>query len=149
MSLSKWIVFGLFTAILAACNTIPPGILQPGISRTEGPARNISSTRSASLEGSADRGGTLFRTAQGAVPACSTCHSTGQEKIVGPGLGGISTEAGKRVRGQSATDYIRTSIVNPGAFLVPGFQNIMPPVYAQRLSDQDIADLIAYLMTLP
>jgi len=31
---------------------------------------------------------------------------------------------------------------------VPGYQNIMPGTYATQLSPQDMADIIAYLLTL-
>jgi hypothetical protein len=42
---------------------------------------------------------------------------------------------------------MRQSIRQPGAFLVSGFQNLMPVIYAS-VSDSDLEDLIAYLETL-
>ncbi len=148
MSLSKCIAIAVCVVILTVCGANPQRIPPTSISNTQAPGNNTVSVESASLEGNAEQGANLFKTAQGPVPACSTCHSTGQDKIVGPGLGGISSRAETRVSGQSATDYIRTSILNPDAYIVPGFENIMPPIYEQRLSDQDVANLIAYLMTL-
>lgn len=45
--------------------------------------------------------------------------------------------------------YIRMSIINPGAFVVPGFpDNLMPRTYAEVFTATDINDLIAYLITL-
>lgn len=45
--------------------------------------------------------------------------------------------------------YIRMSIMNPGAFVVPGFpDNLMPRTYAQIFTETDINDLIAYLISL-
>jgi hypothetical protein len=48
--------------------------------------------------------------------------------------------------GYSAEMYLYESIVYPDAFVVPGFHSgIMPPVHGQRLDDQAIADLVAFL----
>jgi len=68
---------------------------------------------------------------------------------VGPTLKGIAKAAGSRAAGQSAEVYLFTSIVNPNAYLVPGYAaNIMPQTYAKTLSAQQIRDLISYLLTL-
>ena len=61
---------------------------------------------------------------------------------------GISQRAGQRVPGLSAEEYIRQSILEPSAYLVSGYRNIMYPLYKDKLSQQDLADLIAYLETL-
>ena len=61
---------------------------------------------------------------------------------------GISQRAGERVPGLSAEDYLRQSIIQPSAFLVSGYRDIMYPNFKEKLSEQDIADLIAYLETL-
>ena len=47
-----------------------------------------------------------------------------------------------------AEDYIRQSILDPHSFVVPGFRDIMYPDFKKHFSEQDIADIIAYLMTL-
>lgn len=93
--------------------------------------------------GNAQAGQQVF-TSQG----CAGCHSTGTSASVGPGLGGISGRAGTMVSGLSAGQYLYQSIVDPGAFLVSGFGNLMPKMYGQSLSKQQIDDLIAYLMSL-
>ncbi len=69
---------------------------------------------------------------------CSGCHSTGSNKIVGPGLAGV---------GAKGDDYIHESIVNPSAVIVDGFSNLMPTTFAS-LKESDISDLIGYLKTL-
>ena len=69
---------------------------------------------------------------------CSGCHSTGTNRLVGPGLAGISA------RGD---DYIRESIVDPSAVITDRFPDIMPKPFA-TLEDSDIADLVAYLKSL-
>ncbi|MFN8562465.1 MAG: hypothetical protein U0703_12800 [Anaerolineae bacterium] len=45
--------------------------------------------------------------------------------IVGPSLDGVATRADSRVAGMSAGEYFRTSILDPGAFVVPGFPDAM------------------------
>lgn len=85
-----------------------------------------------------------------ASPTCSSCHSvrTG-ETLVGPSLAGIAQQAGQRVSGQSAEAYLRTSITDPDAHLVEGFgAGIMPATYGTQLTEEQINDLVAYMMTL-
>ncbi|MGQ9886909.1 MAG: c-type cytochrome [Aggregatilineales bacterium] len=41
--------------------------------------------------------------------------------------------------------YIVESIVNPGAYLVPGYGNAMPADFGQRIDIQMLADIIAYI----
>jgi nitric oxide reductase subunit C len=91
------------------------------------------------------RGKYLFSNA----PAiCSTCHSLQPDVvIVGPSLAGIASRAGSRVAGLSAEEYIRTSIVHPSEFIVPGFQDLMQKNFGDVLTSDQITDLIAYLMT--
>ncbi|MBZ0299520.1 MAG: c-type cytochrome [Anaerolineae bacterium] len=46
-------------------------------------------------------------------------------------------------------EYIRTSILDPGAYVVPSFpDNLMPRVYSEIFTEDEINDLIAYLLTL-
>ena len=91
---------------------------------------------------SPDNGETVF------AGNCAACHSTGTDTIIGPGLSGLIDRAGSTVAGQSAEDYIRESIVDPGVFVVEGFVNLMPSTFAASLSSSDLDDLIAYLGTL-
>lgn len=45
--------------------------------------------------------------------------------------------------------YLHTSIVDPSAYVVPGSpDNLMPKVYGEILTEDDINNLIAYLLTL-
>jgi cytochrome c2 len=77
--------------------------------------------------------------------SCATCHSTGTDKLVGPGLAGVYQRAATRTS-LDADSYIEQSIRQPGAFIVPGFQGKMPSF--SYLSDQDISNILAYLKTL-
>lgn len=47
--------------------------------------------------------------------------------------------------GYTAEQYIVESIVNPGAYLVPGYGNAMPGDFSQRIDIQMLADIIAYI----
>ena len=80
---------------------------------------------------------------------CNGCHYVDREDtLVGPGLLGIFARAGERKIGYSPEEYIEESIRQPNAFLVDGFQNLMPAFSAVQLSSSDVADLTAYLETL-
>jgi cytochrome c2 len=76
---------------------------------------------------------------------CGICHSTGDLAVVGPGLQGVYARAAARKPGLTADEYIAESVRTPSAYIVDGFQNYM---VAFKLSDEQIADLIAYLKTL-
>jgi cytochrome c553 len=92
-----------------------------------------------------------FETNQGPY-ACFTCHNVESEQTkIGPGQYNIRDRAAQRVPGQSAAQYIYTSITEPQEYIVPGFENVpipMPSNYSELLSDTQIYDLAAYLLTL-
>jgi mono/diheme cytochrome c family protein len=85
-----------------------------------------------------------------ASPTCSSCHSLEPGvALVGPSLANIGAEAGERVSGQSAEAYLRESVVDPNAYIVEGFSaNIMPANYGTQLTEQQVTDLVAYMLTL-
>ena len=60
----------------------------------------------------------------------------------------MANVAAARVAGQSAREYLYWSILRPGRYVVAGYSNIMYAGYEERLEAADIADLIAYLLTL-
>ena len=79
--------------------------------------------------------------------SCSACHSTGDRRLTGPGLAGIGVAAATRDPALNADRYIEQSIRDPGAFVVSGYNNLMPNAYG-RLPQDYVDDLIAYLKTL-
>lgn len=93
--------------------------------------------------GSADNGETVFN-----ASGCSACHSTGTNRVIGPGLAGVFERAESRGTGQTAEEYVFTAITDPGSFIVDGFPNAMPSTFGSTISEGDIQDLIAYLATL-
>jgi mono/diheme cytochrome c family protein/uncharacterized membrane protein len=98
--------------------------------------------------GDAARGAELFSQSVNGAPACSNCHTLTGGQGAGPSLQGFAQVAGSRVKGQSAEVYTFYSILSPSKHLVQGFSNVMPSDYATRLSRQQTADLITYLLTL-
>jgi len=83
---------------------------------------------------------------------CNACHTladAGSTATVGPELDDLAAQAaryGER-EGQTPTEYVRTSIENPNAFVVAGFQkDLMPGDYASQLSPAEIGTLVEYLL---
>lgn len=80
---------------------------------------------------------------------CGACHSTTPDTIiVGPSLAGIASRADSRVDGQDATTYLLTSIMQPDAYMVEGFENLMPASLSKQLTGEEIDGVVAYLKTL-
>ncbi len=80
---------------------------------------------------------------------CTGCHAVqgvpGATGSVGPNLTRIGAVAETRVAGKTAEQYIKESLDNPGAFVVTGFPNAMPPGLA---SGANLDNLVAFLLTL-
>jgi cytochrome c oxidase subunit 2 len=83
------------------------------------------------------------------VYGCNACHalaSAGAVGALGPKLDGLGTRAGSTVAGQSAEEYITASILKPAAHLAPGFADLMPKDYEQRVTPADLDALVKYLL---
>jgi cytochrome c553 len=84
--------------------------------------------------------------------ACIECHPVNpgeRSQVMGQDLSNIGNRAAETVAGQSAEQYLRAAIIDPDAHLSGGFQEgIHPRTYAEALSDGDVADLVAYMLTL-
>ena len=100
--------------------------------------------------GNADAGKALFaQSTIGSQPGCVTCHSLDAgTTIVGPSMAGIGAAAASKVSGESAEQWLRNSIVNPNAYLEEGFAEGIMPTYGDALSEQQVNDLVAYLLSL-
>ena len=80
---------------------------------------------------------------------CVGCHSLDPSvQMTGPSWLDAGDHAVNRVPDESPALYLYTSIISPNAFVVEGYpQNIMPQNFSDILSEQDIADLVSYLLS--
>lgn len=138
----------------ATPTTVPPtATATPTSTPTEAPVEE-----SVAAVGDPANGEALFMGGKDAAPPCSSCHFVDQDiALVGPSLVGIAGRAAERVAGMSAEEYLRESILDPNAFLVPdtdinvfsaGGASLMFQQYADYLSEEEVNDLVAYLMSL-
>lgn len=82
-------------------------------------------------------GASLFQTL-----GCIGCHIVaGEGGAVGPDL--------TNIYGEKDEEYVRQAILNPNAVIAEGFQpNLMPQNFGERLSDDDLNAIIAYLASV-
>jgi nitric oxide reductase subunit C len=107
----------------------------------------------------AARGAKLYET----LP-CASCHDISRPWPGGdicPNLGNIATEAARiirlpeyRGRARDPAGYIRESIVDPNAYIVPrpayrqaDGQSVMPKNFGEMLTPAQLDDLVAFLLT--
>jgi mono/diheme cytochrome c family protein len=122
---------------------------------TVAPGERVGTDITAELpEGDAARGESLASSALG----CAACHVLGNIGPVWPGQGdepGLAERAALRLAldaytGAATTpeQYLFESVVLPNVYVVEEFTpDVMPGDFANRLTDQDLADLIAYMLT--
>jgi nitric oxide reductase subunit C len=105
------------------------------------------------------RGQALFNAPN---PGCFACHSVSAGvNLAGPSLAGVASRAERMIKegtykgeAKDASAYIRESIVNPHAYIVPGptysasGRSFMPDQYQKTLKPDQIDQLTAYLATL-
>ena len=88
-------------------------------------------------------GKTIFTGSAG----CGGCHAlaaAGTTGAVGPALDDLSGSAQKA--GQPLDAFIKTSIVDPSAFVAEGYPDgVMPTNFGSTLSASDIDDLVAFI----
>ena len=82
---------------------------------------------------------------------CNACHSTDGSTVIGPTFKDLyGTELRALADGTTvAVDdaYIRQSVLDPTSQIAEGFLPVMPP-FTGRVSDEDIANLAAFIATL-
>ena len=82
---------------------------------------------------------------------CGACHLVtslpAARGNVGPALDGLAQRAAQRVSDMDAADYIRQSVMDPGAYVVKGYLKLMPSL-RPAMNEQEFNDLIAWLQAL-
>ncbi len=79
---------------------------------------------------------------------CLACHSVDGTRRVGPSFKGLWGRMETLADGTSVRvdeEYVRESVLKPGAKVVAGFANVMPPV---PLEERELQAVIAHLQTL-
>lgn len=78
--------------------------------------------------------------------ACAWCHNPDSDA---PSLLNVGESAAERIDGQSAAVYLYYSIAAPNRYVLEGYHyGVMPVRYDNVLTPEQIADLVAYLLTL-
>lgn len=88
-------------------------------------------------------GEAVFRT-----KGCMMCHigpGVGGGISVGPDLSTLVERAADRVEGLSAVEYVRQSVLDPQAFVAPGFESAQMPTLP--LSTAEVDALIEFLLS--
>jgi cytochrome c551/c552 len=92
-------------------------------------------------KGDAAAGKKLF-----ASNGCGGCHTfkpAASNGKTGPDLDKLAQYA-KQANQGPLPQFVQDSIVNPGAYVQPGYQNVMPTSYG-NLPQKQLADLVAFL----
>lgn len=80
------------------------------------------------------------------VYECHVCHIRGAGKVA-PDFVGLAQRAGKEHPPLQAAAYIYESLLNPAAHIVEGYSGAMPLNYVSRLKENELGDIIAFLLT--
>jgi mono/diheme cytochrome c family protein len=92
------------------------------------------------------------QTVVGENAGCVTCHSLEPDVvIVGPSLAAFLEEAEEEGEelGMTAEEFIRQSILDPNAVIPEGYpENTMPQNWGEVLTEEQVENLVAYLMSL-
>jgi cytochrome c2 len=142
------ILFALLIVLLSVFGSVTALVNIPSLQLTRTPHASagtptftVGLAEAVQQQGDPQRGEQLFTSM-----ACAACHL--QENGTAPNIDGISQRAVTRREGYSSEAYLYESITNPNAYIVTDYQaGVMPQNFATRLSQQDLYDLIAWLLT--
>lgn len=149
------------TPIPTATATTPPTetpapptatAIPPTEAPTAAPAAEVEAA-----SGNVENGQVLFtaphQTAQGQW-ACAQCHSVTPDemRLIGPGLWNVAIRGAEHDPEGDAVAYLHESIVEPNAFIAPGDppypEGLMPQDFEEVFTEEEINDIVAYLLTL-
>jgi cytochrome c551/c552 len=142
-SIAELAAYGTFAALLAAASLTPTqgDTASSAMITSEVATDNIPAIQR-SLSATAERGALLF-----AVKGCIGCHMhaafPSAQMQVGPDLTRLADRAGSTVAGLGATEYVRQSLREPGAYRASSSYAVMPNL---GLSDEQVETLTAFLL---
>ena len=103
------------------------------------------------LTGDIDRGQALFWGStpdpNGNILGCISCHGGRGSAPAVHVMYEYAQTAVEHDPQHTVDSFLVESIVDPSAFVEVGYVDMMPSNYSDRLSDQDIADLVAYIQS--
>lgn len=79
---------------------------------------------------------------------CAACHVAGVANRLAPAFDGLGDRADERHPPLTAEAYLYESIIHPQAFEVEGYIGQMPQIFEQQIPENELGDIIAYLLTL-
>jgi len=137
-----FVVFSVAFVVILALTTESEMTADP-IDSNELTADTYMTEVSALLEGADAANGAILVEKYG----CIACHRGETVAKIAPPFVGAAERAATRRPPLTAAAYIYESIVNPTAYIVPEFNAVMPLDYANQLSERDLGDVLAYLLT--
>jgi cytochrome c2 len=90
---------------------------------------------------------------------CATCHEIGKKGDRCPDLAGVGARAEMRIheeryhdpqlshgKATNGTEYLVESVMDPTAYVVEGYQGVMPPV-GRQLNDLELVAVVSFLQS--
>jgi mono/diheme cytochrome c family protein len=138
MRLAVAVLAGASALLVAGCGS--QGVVLPTANGVSGTLPKQQTTP-VLAKGNPAAGKKLF-----ASEGCSGCHTygpAGSHATIGPDLDKLAQYAKQANMGPLA-QFTQESITTPGAYIQPGYQNVMPTTFG-KLPPKQIADLVAFV----
>lgn len=78
---------------------------------------------------------------------CVACHRYGAANDIAPSFEMIAERASTRRPPLTAEAYLYESIIHPEIYIVEGYVGSMPQNYPQRISEDELGHIIAFLLS--
>jgi len=85
---------------------------------------------------------------------CALCHEIGKKGERCPDLAGVGARAETRIheegykgKATNGAEYIVESVMDPTAYVVEGYQPVMPPTIGPQLSDLELLAVVSFLQS--
>jgi cytochrome c551/c552 len=142
------LVWFLFFALL-----IPAGLVGWAIGHSESGTKTITvgaptststptTTAATTTSAAAPNGKAVF-----AASGCGACHSfkpAGSHGTIGPDLD-TKPETDAKKAHKALAAFVHESIVKPGAYISPGYPNVMPKNFGTKLTKAQLDALVAFI----